>query len=150
MENRLATGQEIYDFLMEDSCHCFSEDGKLIPGDHNLWYFCNEKFGFLVVEDEIWTWETGESSFDIVEEFVQEINSMGLFTTEQFQTLMNKIAEGRIIGSMYEIGKYLIAKRDGSDWKKKPDAANFREYIKQMIEDVERSYRENGYRFYRS
>ena len=36
MENRLATGQEIYDFLIEDACHCFTEDGQIISGDHHL------------------------------------------------------------------------------------------------------------------
>ena len=64
MVDRLATGTEIHDFLMEDSCHCFSEDGQIIPGDHNLWYLgCNEKFGCLVVEDKFCSWDSGFSSF---------------------------------------------------------------------------------------
>ena len=151
MENRLVNGQEIYDFLLEDSCHCFSEDGQMIPGDHNLWYLgCNEKFGFLVAGDEIWTWEIGESSFDTVQEFVQEINSMGLFTSKQYQTLMDKIAEGRLIDNMYDIGKYLISKRDGIAWNKSPEALTFRENIKRMAGDTEKYFQDEGYRFYKS
>ena len=151
MENRLVNGQDIYDFLLEDSCHCFSEDGQMILGDHNLWYLgCNEKFGFLVAEDEIWTWEIGESSFDIVQEFVQEINRMGLFTEQQYQTLMDKIAEGRLIDNMYDIGKYLIRKRDGIAWNKTPEALNFRENIKRMVGDTEKYFQDEGYRFYKS
>ncbi len=66
MADRLTTGTEIYDFLMEDANLCVGEDGQIIPGDCNLWYLgCNEKFGFMVLEDAIWTWDPGESSFDI-------------------------------------------------------------------------------------
>ena len=151
LENRLTTGNAIYDFLMEDACHCFSEDGQIIPGDHNLWYLgCNEKFGFLVVEDSIWTWESGESSFDIVEAFVQEINSMGLSTAEQFRTLKDKISEGRLFDCMYDIGAYLISKRDGIAWNKTPEALNFRENIKRMAGDTEKYFRDEGYQFYKS
>jgi hypothetical protein len=80
--------------LIEDARHCFCDNGRIIPGDHNLRYLvCNEKFVFLFVEDAIWTWESGESSFDIVEAYVQEINSMGFFTPQQYDTLIGKIAE---------------------------------------------------------
>jgi hypothetical protein len=52
MVNRLATGTEIYEFLMKDAGQCFDESGNLIPGDCNLWYLgCNEKFGHLQLDD---------------------------------------------------------------------------------------------------
>ena len=75
---------------------------------------------------------------------------MGLFTEQQFQTLMDKIAEGRLIDNMYDIGKYLISKRDGIAWNKSPEALTFRENIKRMVGDTERYFQDEGYRFYKS
>jgi len=147
--DRLATGTEIYDFLLEDACHCFDEDGSIIPGDCNLWYLgACEKFGWLVVENDIWTWSFGESSFNNVEGFVIDIYKMGVITKQQYQTLLEKIAEGRLIDNMYDIGAYLICIRDGFEWNKKADAGNFRQDIKRMTWNVGRSFRENGYQFY--
>ena len=149
MIDRLATGQEIYDFLMEDASHCFTEDGQIITGDCNLWYLgSNEKFGWMVVENEIWTWDPGESSFDYVEGFVIGIYKTGVFTKQQYQTLKEKIAEGRLVDNMYDIGEYLICKRDRIEWNKKSDAGKFREDIKQMVGDVETAFQNNGYQFY--
>ncbi|MFC1882215.1 hypothetical protein ACFL2S_12050 [Thermodesulfobacteriota bacterium] len=151
MIDRLVTGTEIYDFLMEDACHCFSENGSIIPGDHNLWYLgCNEKYGWLIVEGNVRSWDFGESSFDIVEEFVVELYSIGMFTKQQYLALMEKISEGRLIDNMYLIGDYLISKRDGTEWVKKPDAGKFRENIKRMTGDVEKYFQDEGYRFYKS
>jgi len=149
MNDRLATGTEIYDFLMEDACHCFSEEGQMIPGDHNLWYLgASEKFGWLIVEDKVWSWDIGESSFDNVHAFVVELFNMGIFTRQQYLVLLTKISEGRQIDNMYSIGEYLIGKRGGKTWTKDPNAGNFRQEIKRMTRDVEDSFRRNGYRFY--
>ena len=148
--DRLATGTEIYDFLMEDASHCFNEDGQIIPGDCNLWYLgSNEKFGWMVVENDIWSWDFGESSFDNVIAFVIELNNMGVITSQQYQILIDKIAEGRLIDNMYDIGKYLISKQDGIVWNKKPDAGKFRDDIKCMVGGVEKSFKENGYQFFK-
>ena len=38
MLNRMATGKEIFDFLMKDAGLSTAEYGELIPGDCNLWY----------------------------------------------------------------------------------------------------------------
>ena len=109
MADRLATGTEIYDFLMEDAGLCVGEDGKLIPGDCNLWYLgCNEKFGFMVLEDAIWTWDPGESSFDIPLAYVIELKTLGIITRDQFQILIDKIDEGRLVDNMFDIAKYLV------------------------------------------
>ena len=112
MIDREATGKEIYNFLMEDAGLCgFDENSDLLPGDANIWYLgSNEKFGSLVYKDKIWNWGFGESSFDIVEAFVQAVYEDGLFTKEQYQNLVSKIREGRKIGDMYAIRDYLIQK----------------------------------------
>jgi hypothetical protein len=150
MADRLATGTEIYEFLMEDANLCVSEDGQIIPGDCNLWYLgCNEKFGFMVLEESIWTWDPGESSFDTVIAFVIELKTLGIITKKQFQILIDKIAEGRLIDNMYDIGKYLISKQDGVAWNKKQDAGKFRDDIKRMVGDVEKSFKDNGYQFFK-
>jgi len=150
MIDRLVTGTEIYDFLMEDACHCFSENGSIIPGDHNLWYLgCNEKYGWLIVEGNVRSWDFGESSFDIVEEFVVELYSIGMFTKQQYLALMEKISEGRLIDNMYLIGDYLISKRDGKPWSTTENASKFRDEIKKIVGSVEQTFRGNGYQFYR-
>ena len=147
---RLATGIEIYDFLMEDASHCFDEDGSIIPGDCNLWYLgCNEKFGELVLEDKVWKWSFGESSFDNVESFVIGIYKMGIITRPQYQALMDKIKEGRLIDNMYDIAAYLICKRKGKPWSKTKNAAKFRNEMKRFVGSIERSYQQNGYRVIR-
>ena len=117
MNDRMATGKEIYDFLMKDSGNCFDDNGQLIPGDSNLWYLgSNEKFGSLVYNNKIWNWGFGESSFYNVEMFVIWIYMDGMLTQKQYQTLVEKIEEGKRIGDMYQIGDYLICKREGKPW----------------------------------
>ena len=149
MVDQMATGKEIYEFLMKDAGHCSDDDGQIIPGDLNLYYLgCNEKFGYLIVENKVWNWSFGESSFDNVEAFVKELYNMRIFTGQQFQALMEKIAEGRLIDNMYLIKDYLICKRDGIPWTRKPDAGKFRNDIKQMVGDVEKSFRGRVYQFY--
>lgn len=105
-----------------------------IPGDCNLWYLgCNEKFGHLQLDDKVWNWGFGESSFDNLEAFVSALYQKKLISGLQFHTLMSKIAEGRRIDNMYHIRDYLIYKRVEIPWIKKPDASNFRDGIKQML-----------------
>jgi len=149
MNNRMATGNEIFEFLIRDAQLCFDDDEQLIPGDCNLWYLgCNEKFGSLKFENKEWRWSFGESSFDRVKEFVTAIYDEGLFTEQQFQSLMDKINEGRLVDNMYDIKDYLICKREGLSWTKTQEAYKFRDEMKQMVADTERSLTEKGYQVY--
>ena len=104
MVNVYATGQEIFEFLMGDARQCFDENGKLIPGDGRLWYLgCNEKFGHLALEYDLWSWNIGESSFDNVEAFVSMLYEKKVVSKQQYRALMDKIDEGRLIDNMYDI-----------------------------------------------
>ncbi len=148
MVNRQATGQEIYEFLMRDARQCVDSNGEPIPGDCHLWYLgCNEKFGHLALEYDLWSWNIGESSFDNVEAFVSMLYQNKLISGIQFHALMGKIAEGRQIDNIYHIRDNLICKRDGTPWVKKADASEFRETIQKMVGNVETSFRKDGYRF---
>jgi hypothetical protein len=143
----MATGQQIYEFLMSDAMHCFDDNGTKIPGDCNLWYLgCNEKFGSLRFENKEWRWSFGESSFDRVKEFVAAIYDEGLFTEQQFQSLTNKINEGRLVDNMYDLKDYLIRKHNGQPWIKTREALEFRDEMKQMVVDTERVLTGKGYR----
>jgi len=149
MINRLATGDEIYEFLMKDAGQCFDDAGNTIPGDCNLWYLgCCEKFGHLQLDDKVWNWGFGESSFDTVEAFVSTFYQKKLISGFQFHTLMKKIDEGRRIDNMYLIRDYLISIREGIPWIERPDASNFRDGIRQMVGQTVDSLRLNGYRVY--
>ena len=102
MVNRLATGTEIYEFLLRDAQQCFDSNEEPLPGDCNLWYLgCNEKFGHLQLDDNLWDWSFGESSFDNVEAFISILYREKLISGVQFHTLMSKIDEGRRIDNMY-------------------------------------------------
>jgi hypothetical protein len=137
MLNRMATGKEIFDFLMKDAGLSTAEYGELIPGDCNLWYLgCNEKLGCLRYKDHIFSWEFGDSSFDRVESFVFLLYFEKVFTKEQFETLMTKIQEGRTIDNMYDIPRYLKEKRDGKSWTKTKEALEFRLRIKRFAARV--------------
>ena len=104
MINRMATGDGIYEFLMKDAGQCFDDSDNPLPGDCNLWYLgCNEKFGHLQLDDKVWNWSFGESSFDTVEAFVSMLYQKKLISGFQFHTLMSKIDEGRQIDNMYNI-----------------------------------------------
>jgi hypothetical protein len=150
MFNRKATGQEIYDFLMKDCRHCFDEGEHIIPGDYNLWYLgCNEKFGELVLEDKVWEWSFGESSFDNVEAFVSTLYQKKLISGKQFHTLISKIDEGRLIDNMYDIRDYLICKREGRSWSKTQNASGFRDEMKRFVTDVEKNLENGSYQVYR-
>ena len=150
MVNRMATGNEIYEFLMKDAGQCFDESGNLIPGDCNLWYLgCNEKFGHLVLEYDLWSWNIGESSFDHVQAFVSMLYEKKVVFKKQYRTLMDKIDEGRLIDNMYDIKHYLICKMEGKPWIKRPGAENFRSDMKQRVFEVERSFSNKGYQLYK-
>jgi len=149
MVNRMAAGDEIYEFLMKDAGQCFDESGNLIAGDCNLYYLaCCEKFGHLQLEHMIWKWSFGGSSSDHVEGFVSTLYQRKLISGFQFHTLMAKIGEGRRIDNMYYICDYLICKRDGIPWTKKLHAPDFRRTIKEMVCGVETSFQNQGYHFY--
>jgi hypothetical protein len=149
MLNRKATGTEIFEFLMKDAQCCFDDNGQLIPGDCNLWYLgCNEKFGHMRYGDVALKWSFGESSFDRVEEFVSMIYRDGFFTAKQYQTLMGKIREGRLIDNMYDIRNYLVCIRNNLSWSKTKDALEFRNHMKQMIAGIDKSLKDEGYQVY--
>ncbi|MBA7694036.1 hypothetical protein ES703_102637 [subsurface metagenome] len=149
MANRVATGQEIYDFLMRDAQQCYDDEEKVIPGDCNLWYLgCNQKFGHFRYKNNISTWGFGESSFDRVETFISLMYRDGLFTQEQYQALMDKIKEGRCIDNMYDIKDYLICKRAGRSWSKTREASEFREEMKRSAAAIVKYFQAKGYRVY--
>jgi len=148
MVNRMATGTEIFKFLMKDAGLSFDEEDHLIPGDCNLWYLgCNEKFGCLRVKDRIMEWDFGESSFDRVESFISLIYLEGVFSEEQYQTLMDKIKEGRQVDNMYDIPQYLIAKREGKPWAKTEEASRFREEMKSFVGRVKEHLKQEDFLF---
>ena len=150
MVNEEATGQEIYEFLMRDAQQCFDENEQIIPGDCHLWYLgCNEKFGHLALEYDLWSWNIGESSFDNVEAFVSMLYEKEVVSKQQYRALMDKIDEGRLIDNMYDIKDYLICKRERRSWVKRPGAEKFRSDMKQRVFEVERSFRDKGYQFYK-
>ncbi len=147
MIDRMATGQEIYDFLMEDTLLWQDEhnDYEPIPGDCNLWYLgCNEKFGILKYKEISLQWDFGESSFDRVEAFVTMLYVDRLFTTTQYRNLMAKIEEGREFDCMNDIKGYLLAKRDGLPWVKSKDAAEFRTNMKKYVARVKKHIQDEG------
>ena len=148
MINRMATGTEIFNFLMKDAEMSFDEKGHLIPGDCNLWYLgCNEKFGCLRVKDKIMEWDFGESSFDRVESFISLIYMEGLFTDEQYRILLEKIKEGREVDNMYDIPKYLAAKREGTPWVKTERALRFRDEMKRFVAKVKEHLKNEDFIF---
>ena len=150
MVNVYATGKEIYDYLMSDARHCFGDNGELIPGDCRFWYLgSNEKFGHMALEYDLWSWNIGESSFDHVEAFVSMLYEKKVVSKKQYRALMGKIDEGRLIDNMHDIKDYLICKKEGKQWIKKPGAENFRSNMKQRVLEVERSFGDKGYQFYK-
>jgi len=148
MLDKMATGDEIYEFLMKDAGLC-EDEGKnyeRIPGDCNLWYLgCNEKFGVLKYQNICLEWGFGESSFNRVEVFVAFLYLEKVFTKEQFENLMAKIQEGRQIDCMYDIKSYLVAKKKGIPWTKTKDAEKFRSEMKEYVGRVMRNLEKEGY-----
>jgi hypothetical protein len=144
--NHYATGTQIYEFLMRSAGLCLDPSGSPRPGDCNLWYLgCCEKFGHMVLDDEVWEWGFGESSFDTVEAFVWKLYEKALTTEEEHKALMAKIEEGRQFDCMYQIGPYLDAKRRGVPWVKEPDHRSCREQVKSMVAGVKESLEQEGY-----
>jgi hypothetical protein len=151
MVNRMATGQEIYDFLMKDAGLCEDEDNNYekIPGDCNLWYLgCNEKFGILQYKHIILDWGLGESSFDKVTTYIALLYLDKVFTDEQYGSLMSKILEGRKIDNMYDIKTYLIAKKKGKPWVKTKDSEMFRGDMKKFMGRVVTHFQNEWYLLY--
>jgi hypothetical protein len=133
MVNQMATGKEIYDFLMKDAGFAHDENGEIIPGDCNLWYLgSNEQYGCLQFKDFIDSWEVGDSSFDRVEAFVSRIYLGGVFSDDQYRNLMAKCHEGRKIDNIHDIPPYLEAKKKGKPWIKTKEALHFRERIRRF------------------
>ena len=125
MVGKMATGAEIYAFLMKDAGQCHDNTGNIIPGDSAIWYLgCNEKCGCLVYENNVSSWGVNESSFKRVRLFIDMMHEDGLFTDEQYYNLIKKIKEGSHIGKMKNIKTYLI---------KNKRRARLRERIKTMV-----------------
>jgi len=113
IDGNIISGQELYDFLI-DSCGCTEMEGDL-----NIWYIgSNEKHGCLMLNDRIWEWGWGDSSFITVLEFIQYAYEFEALTFDQLNDLIEKIIEGHKIGGMYHIDSYLELKSDGRerDW----------------------------------
>jgi len=144
-----STGQDIMDFLLDDGGCAFSDDQEdsmidpdPIPGDLNLWYLAtNEKHGILNINGEEKSWGWGKSSWENVIWFVDKLYKMEVFSNDQYQTIMEKIDEGKSNFSfMYDIAKYLEAKRDGKPWshpgtKGREESQKFFNNVKQTLEN---------------
>ena len=148
MIKRMATGKEIYGFLMKDAGLSVNENGELISGDCNLWYLgCNDRFGCLRYNDHILKWGTGESSFAIVEAFVTLLYIDRIFNQEQYQALIEKGKEGRLFDNIYDISKYLKAKQEGKPWARTKEARGFRLKAKRFASRVSNNVEEEGFLF---
>jgi hypothetical protein len=101
-----------------------------------------------VVEDNVWKWSFGESSFDNVEAFVSTLYQRKLISGTQFHTLMGKIDEGRLIDNMYDIKDYLICKSEGRSWSKTKNASRFRDEMKRFVNNVESKLQNGRYQVY--
>lgn len=111
--NRKATGQEIYRFLMMDARMVWCDNmHQLLSGDPVIWYLgLGDGYGCLGFENRIWTWDKGEASFTIVEEFITALFVTGILDFAQYQALWEKAAEGRTIPNMHGIYKHLKNKQ---------------------------------------
>ena len=146
------TGDEIVAHLLEDCGCAYDKNDIKITGDPNIWYLgCNQKFGdiFIEIEDskerfeaKRWKWSFGESSFDIVEDFINYMLQHNVITEEQYKTLKEKVDEGRLINDMYLIGEYLKCKREGKEWI--PQETDMRAEMKNMADCVSESLKEKG------
>ena len=96
----------------------------------------------MVLDDDVWQWGFGESSFDTVEAFVWKLYGKALTSEEEHKALMGKIEEGRQFDCMYQIGPYLDAKRRAVPWVKEPDHRSCREQMKSMVAGVKESLEE--------
>lgn len=148
MVNQMATGKEIYDFLMKDAGFAHDENGEKIPGDCNLWYLgSNEQYGILQFKDFIDSWEVGDSSFDRVEAFVSRIYLGGAFSDNQYLDLLTKCHEGRKIDNIHDIPPYLKAKKEGKAWTKTKEAIHFRERIRRFALRVHQHLQREDFAF---
>ena len=149
MVKRMATGKEIYDFLMRDAGLCRDDDDQIIPGDCNIRYLgCNEKFGCMKYRDKTLSWNFGGSSFYRVIIFIGMIYRDGVFTAEQFRNLFDKILEGRQIDCVYDIKDYLVSNKQGRSWVKTERARQFRTEMKGFMARVERHFQDEGFMLY--
>jgi hypothetical protein len=148
MVNQMATGKEIYDFLMKDAGLAHDENGEIIPGDCNLWYLgSNEQYGILQFKDFIDSWEVGDSSFDRVEAYVSRIYLGGVFSDDQYCRLLDKSFEGRRIDNLHDIPRYLEAKRKGKRWIKTKEALHFRERVRRFALRVHQHLQHEDFAF---
>jgi len=115
LTNILATGDQIFQFLMKDAQLCIDESNKeILPGDCNLWYLgLSDNWGQIRYSQKSWRWSSGKSSFDIVEDFVSNLYGDNLITKQQFEQLTDKINEGRFIGNTTDIKNYLLRRKEG-------------------------------------
>jgi len=146
-EGKLATGDEIYEFLSQQLGYATEpETEEIIPGDYALWYLAtNEKFGVLGINEMISEWSFGESSWDRVLGFLHLLNNKAIITVAQYVHLISLVQEGmNSFDDMYEIPNYLKAKRDGLPWIKKQ--TDTKENIKQIIGTLKQSMEAQGYK----
>jgi len=122
MEGSLATGDEIYQFLVRPVGYAVDPDTEQpFNSDPALWYLgTNEKFGELAVNENVMEWGFGESNWDRVLTFLHILNERNILTVAQYVSLISLVEEGmKAFDDMYQIADYLKAKRDGVQWVKK-------------------------------
>jgi hypothetical protein len=75
---------------MSDCKNAYSHGYRLI-GDKVIWYLCCcEKHGSIVLGKKEWNWGWGESSPDIVKEFVTELHNLIMISDEQYKELIDE------------------------------------------------------------
>jgi hypothetical protein len=141
----LATGEEVFNFLMSDAGQQFDEDDNIIPGDKIIWYLgCCEKFGSIEYGKESWSWDFAEATFPTVRYAIEHMYQDEFFTKDQYQKLMEAIDEGEKIDNMYEIANYLKAKSEGKKWVKSKD---FRPSSKEFFAHAKDAMEKKGWKF---
>ena len=119
------SGKEIYDFLMSDceSTYPCEEDlpKDIDPSEHRLegdkiiWYLgCNEKHGNIELGKKEWKWGWGESSFDTIKDFVDELLTQEMINHDQYNKLIKEIKFANDTFVLhYDISDYLRHKKYG-------------------------------------
>jgi hypothetical protein len=107
--------QLIYDFLMAD-CGCFDN----VSGDHNIWYLCCcEKFGELSVDGKMYSWSFGESSPDIVKDWLNHLHKLNILNDDHHISLLKQIEFARNNFDIhYDIADWFKCKQSGGEWVK--------------------------------
>lgn len=109
MTNRLATGDELYAFLVSDACLCWSEElGRFLRGDAVLWHLgLSPGYGCLICDSHHFVWAAGQASFDLIRQFVDALHADHVFNPSQHQKLNHMIRQARGFGSLADLRSHL-------------------------------------------